>query len=187
MSCLSKNVDHIKQIIAVQQSHAKTADVIEEIDIARLLEDAISVNTASLESNHIRIVRELADVPTFSGDKHAILQILINLLANAKHAVMGNPQDQRRITIHAEVLQENDACTVRISIRDNGIGITPENINKIFTYGFTTKKDGHGFGLHASANTAKKLKGSLSAHSDGTNRGAVFTLELPLSMEQVIA
>ena len=54
-----------------------------------------------------------------------------------------------------------------------------EDMEKIFTYGFTTKHAGHGFGLHSSANAAKQIGGALTAHSDGVEQGATFALELP--------
>jgi len=74
---------------------------------------------------------------------------------------------------------EHDARWVRVIISDNGIGIAPENLERVFNHGFTTRKDGHGFGLHSSALAAKELGGALTAHSDGLDRGATFTLELP--------
>jgi signal transduction histidine kinase len=70
---------------------------------------------------------------------------------------------------------------VSIIVRDNGIGIPPENLIKIFNHGFTTKRDGHGFGLHSGANAAKEMGGSLTAESNGPGLGATFTLELPVA------
>jgi signal transduction histidine kinase len=71
--------------------------------------------------------------------------------------------------------------TLRISVIDNGIGIPAENRTRIFNHGFTTRKDGHGFGLHSGALAATEMGGSLSVHSDGPMTGAAFTLELPLA------
>ncbi len=68
---------------------------------------------------------------------------------------------------------------VKISVIDNGVGIPPENLERIFAHGFTTKKYGHGFGLHGSVLAAKEMGGTLTAHSDGPGMGATFTLELP--------
>jgi C4-dicarboxylate-specific signal transduction histidine kinase len=68
-----------------------------------------------------------------------------------------------------------------LSVRDNGSGIRSENLTKIFHHGFTTKATGHGFGLHSAANAAKAMKGSLSVQSEGPDRGATFTLELPVA------
>ena len=64
-------------------------------------------------------------------------------------------------------------------MEDTGCGIPPENLSRIFTFGFTTRPGGHGFGLHASALAAAEMGGSLTAASDGVGRGARFTLDLP--------
>lgn len=72
---------------------------------------------------------------------------------------------------------------VRIAVSDNGVGIPPENLTRIFHHGFTTKRDGHGFGLHSGALAAKELDGTLSVASEGVGKGATFTLELPLEQE----
>ena len=71
---------------------------------------------------------------------------------------------------------------VQITVRDNGVGIPPDHLTKIFNHGFTTRKDGHGFGLHSGALAARELGGSLRVHSDGPGKGAAFTLELPLGI-----
>jgi signal transduction histidine kinase len=104
-----------------------------------------------------------------------VLQILINLISNAKHALVDSTCDDRTITLRSSVTGE----MIRIEVEDNGIGIAPENLDRIFRFGFTTKRNGHGFGLHGSALAARQLQGSLSVHSDGVGRGARFVLELP--------
>jgi C4-dicarboxylate-specific signal transduction histidine kinase len=113
-------------------------------------------------------------------DRHKVLQILINLLRNAKHAMEDVNERERCMTIHVGM---SNPGRVQISVRDNGIGIPAEHMTKIFNHGFTTKKEGHGFGLHSGANAAKEMNGSLKAHSDGTGKGAEFTLELPTTAE----
>jgi signal transduction histidine kinase len=74
----------------------------------------------------------------------------------------------------------NGEGRIKISVHDNGVGISPENLARIFNHGFTTRKDGHGFGLHSGALAAKEMGGSLTVHSDGPGKGASFTLELPV-------
>ncbi len=69
---------------------------------------------------------------------------------------------------------------VCFEVIDNGVGISAENLTRIFNHGFTTKKDGHGFGLHSGALAAKEMGGALTAHSDGEGKGARFALELPM-------
>jgi len=121
-------------------------------------------------------LREFADVPPVNVDKHKVLQILINVIRNAKYAVSESPRLDKRIIVS---IAQNGHGHVKIAIADNGIGIPPENLARIFAHGFTTRINGHGFGLHSAALAAQELGGSLFAHSDGPDRGATFTLELP--------
>jgi C4-dicarboxylate-specific signal transduction histidine kinase len=123
------------------------------------------------------VVREVAAVPQLLTDKHKVLQILVNLISNAKHAlIMAHPM-QPRLTLR--IVQPSPAC-VAVEVSDNGVGIEREHLTRIFAYGFTTKPDGHGFGLHSSALAAKELGGTLAASSEGPGCGATFRLELPL-------
>jgi signal transduction histidine kinase len=69
----------------------------------------------------------------------------------------------------------------RVDVIDNGLGIPAENLDRVFARGFTTKKNGHGFGLHSSALAARDLGGSLTAQSEGPGRGAIFTVKIPLA------
>lgn len=181
MNALAKNVEHIKQIVNVQQSHARTAKVIDDVDIHLLLEDALKVSAAY--NVGIDIVRRFAPHGTIRTDRHALLQILINLISNARHAVADLPLERRRITIITRFT--NDQMTIRVA--DSGVGIRQENLTRIFNHGFTTRKDGHGFGLHASAIAANQLGGTLKASSEGQDKGAEFILELPLNKECVTA
>ena len=101
--------------------------------------------------------------------------MLVNLVRNAKHACQDSDLADRRLTVRVA----NGDGRIRITVIDNGIGIPPENLTRIFNHGFTTRKDGHGFGLHSGALAAKEMGGLLTAHSDGPGRGATFTLQLP--------
>jgi len=124
------------------------------------------------------VVREYAEVPPVSIDKHKALQILVNLIRNAKYALDHGTIDEKQLTIRVE---PSGPDKVLIVIKDNGVGIPQENLVKIFQHGFTTKRDGHGFGLHSGALAAKEMGGNLTVHSDGIGKGAQFTLELPSS------
>ena len=110
-------------------------------------------------------------------EKHKILQILVNLLRNAKYACDESGRADKRLTVRVANGQER----LKISVIDNGVGIPPENLTRIFNHGFTTRKDGHGFGLHSGALAAREMGGSLSVHSEGPGQGAAFTLELPIT------
>jgi C4-dicarboxylate-specific signal transduction histidine kinase len=120
-------------------------------------------------------LREFNEIPSVMAEKHKVLQILVNLVRNAMQALEGPNTTERRLTIR--VCQESGRA--RIAVADNGVGIQLENLPKIFTHGFTTKRDGHGFGLHSAALAAREMGGSLTVHSDGRSKGATFTLELP--------
>ncbi len=189
MRSLTRHVGHIKDIIGVQQSVAKIAGVVEKASAKDLLEDALRMIAASLERHRISVEREFEQVPTVETDKHKVLQILVNLLTNALDAMKetaGKRQGVLRLRIRATDAVGGAAPApgpgtpgVRIEVADNGIGIAAENLTKIFTHGFTTKKEGHGFGLHSAALAAKELQGSLTAASDGPGGGSVFVLALP--------
>jgi signal transduction histidine kinase len=172
---LVKNVEHIKVIVAMQQSYAKMGGVLEELDVKDLVEDAIQVTAPAFDRHRIELIRDYQPVPTVMVDRHKILQILINLLNNAKQALVERTSG-KKVTLSIRTAEPD---SVRISVSDNGVGIAPENLNSVFSQGFTTKQDGHGFGLHSGANVAKELGGSLFVHSNGLGHGATFTLELP--------
>jgi two-component system, NtrC family, sensor kinase len=97
-------------------------------------------------------------------------------MRNSKYAMDQQAPAEKRLEI---LVRRTEAGNAAITVRDNGIGIAPENLTRIFSHGFTTKKDGHGFGLHSGALAAKEMNGSLTVHSDGPGQGAAFTLELP--------
>lgn len=177
---LHKNIEHIKDIVAMQQNYAKVSGLVETLPVDQLVEDAIEMDAASLERHQITLVRDYADVPPVAVDKHKVIQILINLIRNAHHALKESSRDGRRIVIG---IGRNGSNRVKVIVSDNGVGIPPENLTRIFSHGFTTRKDGHGFGLHAGALAAQELGGRLAAHSDGTGAGATFTLELPIAKE----
>jgi len=172
---LQKNIEHIKEIVALQQSYAKVSGVLESLQIRDVVEEALRMNASALARRGIQVARDYGEVPPITTEKHKVLQILINLIRNAQYACDQSGQAGKLMTMR--VVQAGER--IRISVSDNGMGIPAENLTRIFNHGFTTRKDGHGFGLHGGALTAKELGGVLSVHSDGPGRGAVFTLELP--------
>jgi PAS domain S-box-containing protein len=177
MEAVGQHIEHIKEIVAMQQSYAKVSGVYENLPVPELVEDALRLNLAAFERHRIEIIREFAqNLPTIFVDRHKFLQIFINLLRNAKHAMEHVDEHQRRLTIR---VSQSSLDIVTIVVSDNGIGIPAENLTKIFNHGFTTKKDGHGFGLHSGANAAKEMGGSLTGQSDGPGKGAQFTLSIP--------
>jgi PAS domain S-box-containing protein len=179
LSSLMQNIEHVKRIVAMQQRYAKVSGVTESLLPSELVEDALRLHTASFERHHIKIVRDFDPLPAVNIDKHGALQILLNLLTNAKHAMRETPGGGV-LTIRIG-LAPSDPSRFVIAVLDTGIGIASENLKRIFSHGFTTKAHGHGFGLHSSALAAHTMGGSLTARSDGPGTGATFSLELPLT------
>lgn len=174
---MSKSVDHIKDIVATQQSYAGANSITEPLYISELLEDALRMNAGALTRHHVTVIKEYSEVPQVMGDKHRLLLILINLISNAKYAMSDLNNRSREMTLGVRIV---DDTFLEISVRDDGEGIAPENMTRIFAHGFTTRKEGHGFGLHSCALAAIEMNGHLTAHSDGPGLGALFTLQIPL-------
>jgi len=173
---LIENVQHVSEIINMQQSYATLGGMKEPVQLADVIEDALKINDSGLHRHGVELMRQFQDVPAVVTERHKVLQILVNLISNAKYALSASASDDKRMTISLT----SDEETVRIVVGDNGVGIARENLTKIFAHGFTTKKEGRGFGLHSSALAAKEMGGQLTVASDGLGRGATFTLAIPL-------
>ena len=178
---LRKHIDHVNQIVSMQQSYAKVAGIEEVVDIGQLVEDAFQINAAALGRHEIQVHRRIDPTPHILVDKHKVLQILVNLIRNAKYALSESQQKDKTLTLRVTRSSES---RVAIQVIDNGVGMSPENLTRIFSHGFTTRRDGHGFGLHSGALAARDLGGALTAQSDGPGKGAVFTLALPLKASE---
>ncbi len=178
LESLARNVEHIKEIVAMQQSYARLAGIVENVPAAELVEDALRLNAGTLARHQVEVRRAYPrNLPMLTIDKHKVLQILINLIRNAKYACDESGRDDKILTVGVT----NGDNRIRFSVVDNGTGIAPENLTRIFSLGFSTRKHGHGFGLHSGALAAKELGGRLTVQSDGLGLGATFTLELPIS------
>jgi len=178
---LTRSIDHIKDVVATQQSYAGVSSVIVPVQICDLAEDALRMNGGALARHQVTVVKEFAEVPVVRLDRARVLQILVNLISNAKNAMAGMTGGAHRITLRVDVAA---GSSLRVSVKDEGEGITEENLTRIFAHGFTTRKAGHGFGLHSCALAARQMGGALTAHSDGPGKGATFTLELPINAAQ---
>ncbi|MEL4169370.1 DAHL domain-containing protein [Pseudomonas sp. ZS001] len=176
---LTKSVDHIKEIVTTQQAYAGAARLVEPLRISDLFEDALRMNAGALSRHHVTVIKDYQDTPTIMGDKHRLLLILINLISNAKFAMSHVCEHPREMTLGIRILDQTRLC---LSVQDRGEGIAPENLARIFNHGFTTRKEGHGFGLHSCALAAVEMNGHLHVHSDGPGQGALFTLEIPLEL-----
>ncbi|PQO99649.1 histidine kinase [Pseudomonas frederiksbergensis] len=180
---LTKSIDHIKDIVATQQAYAGAARLVEPLNVVDLFEDALRMNSGALNRHHVTVTKDYQATPTIIGDKHRLLLILINLISNAKYALSKVSDHERRMTLGVRIIDNKTLC---FSVKDEGEGIAAENMTRIFNHGFTTRKEGHGFGLHSCALAAVEMNGHLRVHSDGPGRGALFTLEIPLETVQVL-
>ncbi|MEP7071227.1 MAG: ATP-binding protein, partial [Verrucomicrobiota bacterium] len=175
---LGRNIEHIKEVVAMQQSYAKVSGVFEDLTPHLLVDDAIAMNIGAFERHGVTVETKFEPVTRVRVDRHKVLQILINLIRNAKYALDDVKRTDKRMTI--SICRGSDSH-VHISVADNGIGISPENLTRIFAHGFTTRETGHGFGLHSGALAAREMGGSLSVTSGGLQQGAAFTLALPIA------
>ncbi|QRK11163.1 AAA family ATPase [Archangium violaceum] len=180
LEAMNRHIEHIRAIVQVQQTYAKTSLLLEECDLGQLVDETLRIQQAALQRHGITVDLQVSRIPRVKLDKHKVLQILINLVSNAKYAMDTVPEGQRHMTVR---LTAGNGLA-RIQVVDTGIGIAPENQAKLFAHGFTTRKDGHGFGLHSSALAAQMLGGTLTLESEGPGRGATATLEIPLTPDK---
>jgi PAS domain S-box-containing protein len=165
---------HLSNVVSAQQEMAQFGGRRESIRLQELLESAVLVQASELAQ--VEIVREYEQVPEIMSDRHKLLQILVNLISNARDALHSSANERRRIVL--KIGRAGDH--VRVTVEDSGIGMTAEVLSKLWKFGFTTKKNGHGFGLHNSANAAHQIGATLTAHSDGLGLGSRFILSLPI-------
>ena len=182
LTAVRSNVEHIKEIVAMQQGYAKRGGITDTVDVRMLVEDSLRMNEGAFSRHGVTIVREFEDVPLVQVDKHKVLQILVNVVRNAKYACAEAAGGTKCVTVRVRAAHGS----ILLSVSDTGVGIPKENLERIFNHGFTTRADGHGFGLHSSALAAKQLGGSLQAESAGPGQGATFTLTLPLTSPESI-
>ena len=176
---LASNIDHIKNVISMQQSYAGSYGVRENVVLSDLVEDALRINLQGMGRHGVKVVKKYEEVSQLYIDKHKALQVIINLLSNAKHALVDSDNKTRNIII---IISEHEGMA-RLEVNDTGIGIDESDIPHLFEYGFKKRRDGHGFGLHHSALVANELGGKISVSSDGLGEGASFVLLLPLDKQ----
>lgn len=179
LGSLLTNIEHIKEIVSMQQTYATTRGCLEPISAESLIDAALQLNDAGFARHNVSVIREDGGVPDVMVERHKVLQILVNLIGNAKRALKDSNQSDKKLTL----ITRTEGDDVLVEVKDNGIGISAENLKKIFSHGFTTRHDGHGFGLHSSAIAAQESGGSLAVSSEGPGLGATFTLRLPQNAE----
>lgn len=177
MTSLHEGLEHIVELVRSQQSYAGAAGAFEYAKLEDEVDAAlkISLQATGLDQG-VEIVRRYDETPSIPVDKQRVMEIVVNLIQNAQQAMESAGVERPRLTLRTGIQGES----LFIEVRDNGVGIPPENLGKVFQHGFTTKKNGHGFGLHSAANAAVEMGGRLRVESQGSGQGAAFVLEIPL-------
>ncbi len=184
MKGLVRNIHHMKQIIASHQTMAKSPGKAEQISLVDVLSHALELSFQPGDAMWVTIDRDCQEVPTVWADRHQLIQILVNLLRNAKQAMRQQAPDHHVLKLSVHYHDEGEASVI-LTIQDSGIGIAPEHLSKMFTRGFTTKKDGNGIGLYSSILAIQDMGGSMHVQSDGVGRGATFSLTFPVQQEAI--
>jgi len=171
---LAAGVEHICELVKSQQSYARAKDLREPANLARLIDEAARiVNQALFDDPKLEVVRQYESLPDIEIDRHRVLEILVNLITNARQAMA--ECDPRRLTLR--LLKRGGQVVIEVA--DTGKGIAEKELSRVFHAGYTTKQTGMGYGLHSSANAASEFRGKLTAQSDGPGQGACFVLEIP--------
>ncbi len=172
--------EHIESIIHLQLRYARLSGDIENVNVNKIVLDSIEMLEESIVKYSVAITNDLdPDMPLIRIEQSKLLQVMINLIKNAVEAMRDTDPDQRFINVSTRL--EDQGNSIAIVIKDTGMGFDPESRKVIFTYGYTTKKTGSGFGLHSCANFLIAHKGSIEAISEGTGKGAEFIVHLPVN------
>jgi PAS domain S-box-containing protein len=169
-------LDHLREIVGAQQASARLGGMLELVDM-RLLIDA-AILQQPLDAARIEVVRLYDELPSVTTDRHKVIQILVNLIGNARDAIELSNTKSGQILIRLR----RDGDHILLCVEDTGVGMPEDVLARLWRFGFTTKHNGHGFGLHNSANAARAIGGTIGATSDGAGRGSQFALRLPLNI-----
>jgi DNA-binding LacI/PurR family transcriptional regulator/signal transduction histidine kinase len=178
-TALLQNTGLIRESIRALQDHARGGrDPLqrERFELADVVRAALEIQRPHLERHGVQVRQQLARVPPLVAPRSRLVHVIVNLLKNAAEAMRETPPGQRRITLRAGLREDG---RVALEVRDTGPGILADQLPRIFSYGFTTKPDGHGFGLHTCAAYLKQMGGEIAVRSDGPDPGAAFTVVLP--------
>jgi C4-dicarboxylate-specific signal transduction histidine kinase len=171
---LQRAVAHAAEIVSRQGDFADGPSLAEPMRIQAAVAAACALVEPTYRRHAIELQRRVDADAVVVADRAKLAQVLVNLFTNAKEALLSR-ETGRRVEVRGEIA---DGRAV-IVVRDSGCGIAPEDLDRIFVSGFSTKRSGRGYGLHFCAIAAQEMGGSLRVESDGPGRGAVFTLDLP--------
>jgi len=171
---INRHVRHLRDIISAQQSLIPMGDSLEPTDLRDLVEVALLVQAPDFAQ--IETQRMFEDLPLVLTDRHKLLQIIVCYVSNARDAMLLGGAAPPRIVLRLY----RDGEDAVFSIEDTGPGMSKETLSQLWEFGFTTKRNGHGFGLHASVKAARDIGAVVRADSAGVGSGACFSVRLPL-------
>ena len=180
---LMLSMQHIKEIVARQQSLSGHGGLKVQMNLKDVLHEALSLVAVQLKESEIEVTCQVGDAVLWLGDRIKLTQIILNIVMNGQQAIMASVERNVR-KLQIRVSQSHDHM-LHIDFTDNGVGMAEATLSELFSYGFTTKENGHGLGLHASAVAAQEMGGTLTAHSDGLYLGSTFSLTLPINRTEV--
>jgi signal transduction histidine kinase len=171
--------EHIESIIHLQLRYARLSGNIENVNVNKVVNDSLEMLEESITKYSVAIIKELDPaLPAVRIEQAKLLQVMVNLVKNAVEAMRDAESGERILDVATHL--DSNGKFISITIKDSGMGFAPENKKKLFIYGYTTKKEGSGFGLHSCANFLIANKGSIEAISNGPGTGAEFIVHLPL-------
>ena len=185
---IRNRTSHIVDIIRTQNSYHRASTTRKDINLRAAILDAIRILQDSIDKRQIQIAVDCDNAPKeIRIQESQFHQVLVNLIKNAVEAIdelaqsgEGNNNEAPRIEIRSHIQDD----FLSIDITDNGIGIEAENLQRIFSAGFTSKEHGSGLGLHSSANFVISSGGEIQACSNGKGSGATIRIILRLSSIQ---
>ena len=183
LQALQQKVHHVCDIIMLQQDYANGPSLLMAEDLALLTDGALRMNEQLLEAAGVTIERKYEPLPPILVNRVKFTQVLVNLVKNALEAMRAAPGGEHRLTVR---LRRDGDAAIRLEVTDTGDGLGPRTMGRLFQYGFTTRRDGHGIGLHFCANAMKEMGGTIEAHSDGPGLGATFTLRFEVAAREAI-
>ena len=180
---LDEKISIINDVITAQQSHAVSSQITSETVLSEIVESTLSLQEDLVEDYKLDVTTDLKATTPVIAQRSKLIHVLVNFIKNAGESMEENHPENKKLTIKTW----EDSYKVYLSVTDNGLGIKGENLDKIFSHTYTTKKKGHGFGLHSSANYMKEMGGKIKVSSEGRGKGTTFTLVFPIIREHEIS
>lgn len=177
---LDEKLTIINDVITAQQSHAITGKNTSETDLSEIVDVTLSLQSDLVEQDGLKITKQMSATTPVIAQRSKLIHVLVNFIKNAAESMEENQPDNKPLIIKSW----EDNYKVYLSVTDKGTGIKVENLENIFEYTYTTKKKGHGFGLHSSANYMKEMGGNILVNSEGKGKGTTFTLVFPVLREK---